>query len=89
MGVRSLGQEDFQRRAWQPTPVCLPAESHGQRGLAGCSPQGRKESDTTEATEHTYTLKKGPPIPTPFLSTADGFDLTSVRTEPLSESLPE
>ena len=22
------------RRAWQPTPVFLPGESHGQRGLA-------------------------------------------------------
>ena len=24
------------RRAWQPTPVFLPGESHGQRSLAGC-----------------------------------------------------
>ena len=24
------------RRAWQPTPVFLPRESHGQRSLAGC-----------------------------------------------------
>ena len=23
------------RRAWQPTPVCLPGESHGQRSLVG------------------------------------------------------
>ena len=23
------------RRKWQPTPVFLPGESHGQRGLAG------------------------------------------------------
>ena len=38
------------RRAWQPTPVVLPGESHGQRSLAGYSPQGRKESDMTEAT---------------------------------------
>ena len=36
------------RRAWQPTPVFLPAESHRQRSLAGYSPRGRKESDTTE-----------------------------------------
>ena len=36
------------RRAWQPTPVFLPGESHGQRSLVGCSPWGRKESDTTE-----------------------------------------
>ena len=36
------------RRAWQPTPVFLPRESQGQRSLEGCSPQGHKESDTTE-----------------------------------------
>ena len=33
---------------WQPTPVLLPEKSHGQRSLVGCSPWGRKESDTTE-----------------------------------------
>ena len=36
------------RRKWQPTPVFLPAESHGQRNLAGYSPWGSKESDMTE-----------------------------------------
>ena len=42
------------RRAWQPSPVLLPGESHGQRSLAGYSPWGRKESDTSErlSTEH-------------------------------------
>ena len=40
------------RRKWQPTPVFLPGESHGQRSLAGCSPWGCKESDMTEATQH-------------------------------------
>ena len=34
---------------------CL-ENSHGQRSLMGCSPWGGKESDTTEATEHTRTL---------------------------------
>ena len=33
---------------WQPTPIFLPGEFRGQRSLAGCSPWGRKESDTTE-----------------------------------------
>ena len=28
-----------------PTPVCLPGKSHGQRSLAGYSPRGGKESD--------------------------------------------
>ena len=36
------------RRKWQPTPVFLPRESHGQRSLAGYSPKVHKESDTTE-----------------------------------------
>ena len=43
------------RRAWQPTPVFLPRESHGQRSLVGYSPQGRKESDLT----HTHCLHSG------------------------------
>ena len=38
------------RWAQQPTPVFLPGELHGQRGLVGYSPWGRKESDMTEAT---------------------------------------
>ena len=46
----SLGWEVPQRRAWQPTLVFLPRECHGQRSLVGFSPQGRKESDTTEVT---------------------------------------
>ena len=38
------------RRAWQPTPVFLSGESHGQRSLEGYGPKGGKELDTTEAT---------------------------------------
>ena len=30
------------RRKWQPSPVFLPGESHGQRSLAGNSPWSRK-----------------------------------------------
>ena len=36
------------RLAWQPTPIFLPEKSHEQRSLAGYSPWGRKESDTTK-----------------------------------------
>ena len=36
------------RIKWQPTPVFLPGESYGRRSLVGYSPQGHKESDTTE-----------------------------------------
>ena len=38
------------RRAWQPTPVFLPGESHGQRSLVGYSPWGHKKLDMTEVT---------------------------------------
>ena len=38
------------RRAWQPTPVFLPGESHGQRSLVGYSPWGRTELDMAEVT---------------------------------------
>ena len=36
------------RKAWEPTPVFLPGEFHGQRSLAGYSPQGSEESEMTE-----------------------------------------
>ena len=44
--VLSLGQEDLLEKEWQPTPVFLPGEFHGQRSLAGYSPWGCKELDT-------------------------------------------
>ena len=40
------------RWKWQPTPIFLPGEFHGRRSLAGYSPWGHEESDTTEATKH-------------------------------------
>jgi len=43
------------RRKWQPIPVFLPGKLHGQRSLAGYSPWGRKELDTTECA-HTFTM---------------------------------
>ena len=42
--VLSLDREIPWRRKWQPTPVLLPRESHGQRRLVGYSPQGHNES---------------------------------------------
>ena len=52
MRVQSWVRKIPWRRAWQPTPVVLPVESHGQRSLADHSPRGRKESDKTETTKH-------------------------------------
>jgi len=41
------------RKAWQPTPVFLPGESHGQRSLA-CYSSWVTESDTTEPTKDAW-----------------------------------
>ena len=46
--VKENSQSSKRRRQWHPTPVLLPGKSHGWRSLVGCSPWGRKESDTTE-----------------------------------------
>ena len=43
------------RRPWQPSPVFLPGESHGQRSLTGYSPWGYKELDKTKQLTHTQT----------------------------------
>ena len=46
------------RRKWQPTPVFMPGESHGQRSQVGYRPWGCKESDTTERLHfHSFTLQ--------------------------------
>ena len=53
------------RRKWQPTPVFLPGESHGQRSLAGYSSRGHKESDMSKASERAHTPHAGgipPPV---------------------------
>ena len=36
------------RRKWQPTPIFLSGESHGERSLVGYSPWDHKELDTAE-----------------------------------------
>ena len=46
--VRSLGQEDPLEKEMAPTPIFLPGKSHERRSMAGYSPWGRKEWDTTE-----------------------------------------
>ena len=47
---------DVWRRQWHPTPVLLLGKSHGRRGLVGCSPWGRSESDTTEQLHVHFSL---------------------------------
>ena len=53
----------------------MPGESHGQRSLLDCSPQGHRESDTTEATEHTH------PYLSIYLSICIRNWLTTVRSD--------
>ena len=48
MWVQSLVRKIPWQRAWQPIPVFLPGESHGQQSLAGYSSWSHKKSDTTE-----------------------------------------
>ena len=41
------------RRAWKPTPVFLPGESHGRREEpGGLQSTGSQRVNTTEVTEH-------------------------------------
>ena len=59
------------RKAWQPTSIFLPGESHGQRSLVGYGPWGRRESAMTEVTLLAYMLslpasKLGLHLPLPF-----------------------
>ena len=39
---RELQYSFIKLMKWQPTPIFLPGESHGQRSLAGYSQWGRK-----------------------------------------------
>ena len=47
-GLNSWVRKIFWRRAWKPTPVFLPEESHGRKSLVGYGPWGHKDSDATE-----------------------------------------
>ena len=61
MQVQSLGQEDPLEEGMVTTPVFLPGEFYGQWNLAGYSIWGRKDLDTTEATEHTHSPRRACP----------------------------
>ena len=59
MQVQSLDWEDPLEKKWQPPLVFLPGESHGERSLAGYSPWGLKELDTTEQLNNRRSSKAG------------------------------
>ena len=46
------------RREWQPTPVFLPGEFHGWRGLMVYSPWNHRKSDMTETNTSNSTWGK-------------------------------
>ena len=50
-----LSRDDPLEEGMATHSIILAGESHGQRSLVGYSPWGRKELDTTEATEHAGT----------------------------------
>ena len=49
--VLESSQMSCQRRQWHPISVLLPGKPQGRGSLVGCSPRGRRESETTEATQ--------------------------------------
>ena len=55
--VQSLGGEDPLKRGMATHSSMLAWRIHGQRSLAGYSPWGCKESDTTERLQFTFQIK--------------------------------
>ena len=71
------------RSKWQPTPVFLPAESHGQGNLVGCCLWGRTESDMTEATKQQQQIlwipKQGYEISVELTTSSDLSKCTKIH----------
>ena len=75
-------------RKWQPTPVFLPGESHGQRSLVGCG-HGVSEPDATEDTcmlTLIYLLVS--PFPRGTLSSLYGLDTYLPSPGPGTQQVP-
>ena len=63
MRVRSLAQEDALEKEMATHSSILARKTHGQRSLAGYSPKGPKELNTTEGLSthiHTHTTFQTP-----------------------------
>ena len=74
--VWSLGQEDPLEKEMPTHSVFLPGKSHRQRSLAGYSPRGHKESNTTEQLTfdfHFICDGKGDPKSLEYLYIFPGF----------------
>ena len=73
-GFNSWAEKIPWSRKWQPIPIFLPEKSHGQRSLAGYSPWGHKELDTTKhACKGTCHAKMG------SIKDRNGMDLTEAE----------
>ena len=72
----------------QSTSVFLPGESHGERGLVGCSPQGHTESNTmqqlsTSAHVHFSSVAQScPTLCNPMGCSSPGFPVHHQLLEP-------
>ena len=80
-----LGWEDPWRRKWQPIPLFLPRESHGQRSLAGHCPRGRKSRTQLSDHQNVYG-EAGIPNVTVFGNWAFTEE-TKVKWDHMGESL--
>ena len=56
--IPGSGRSPGEGNGWLLTPVFLPGEFHGQRSLAGYSPWGHKELDTTEYAHTQYQIAR-------------------------------
>ena len=74
----------------RPPPVFLPGESRGQRGLAGYSLWGHKESGMTERLTivHTHTHAQTCTFPTPPTHTCVLLLITTLPLSLRTRSLP-
>ena len=57
MWVQSLGQEDLLEKEMATHSSILAWKIHEQSRLVGYSPWGSKESDMTEHTQHTHSVR--------------------------------
>ena len=57
----------FWRRKWQPAPVFLPGESHGQRSLAGYSPWGCRVRHDLATKQQQQDIRVAPGLLSPFV----------------------
>ena len=72
-----VGKMIHWRRKWQPAPVLLPGEAHGQRSLVGYSPWGHKETRLSDPA-HIHTAPSRT-VQDPFLYPENNEDVSILR----------